>query len=158
MGSWKTSDMPGITEVHFSYPNIQNNCHDEQIKWEVFMKIVIPVDEKNAASSVCQSFGRAPYFLIFDSETKESTFIENSAAKSAGGAGIRAAQIVVDSEAEALLTPRLGENAFDVLKAADIKIYQSTNASVKENIDAFIDGKLSLLQEIHAGFHRHGDK
>ncbi len=55
-----------------------------------------------------------------------------------------------------LLTPRCGENAAEVLKSADIEIFKTTSASVKDNIDAFIDGKLPLLDEIHAGFHGHG--
>ncbi|MDD4564475.1 MAG: NifB/NifX family molybdenum-iron cluster-binding protein [Eubacteriales bacterium] len=120
------------------------------------MKIAIPVDEKVLESNVCVSFGRTPYFLIYDTETKESVFIDNSAASSAGGAGIKAAQTIVDNKANVLLTPRCGENAADVLKSADIKIFKTTFASVKDNIDAFNDGKLSLLDEIHAGFHGHG--
>ncbi|MGI6771927.1 MAG: NifB/NifX family molybdenum-iron cluster-binding protein [Acutalibacteraceae bacterium] len=120
------------------------------------MKIAIPVDEKTLESKVCVSFGRTPYFLIYDVETKDSIFIDNSAAASTGGAGIKAAQIIVDNKANALLTPRLGENAADVLKPAEIKIYKTTTGSAKDNIDAFIAGKLSLLDEIHAGFHGHG--
>ncbi|NLO85382.1 MAG: dinitrogenase iron-molybdenum cofactor biosynthesis protein [Clostridiales bacterium] len=120
------------------------------------MKIAIPVDEKTMETSVCASFGRAPYFLIYDTETKQSDFLDNSAAASTGGAGIKAAQAIVDSKANALLTPRCGENAADVLKAADIQIYKTSSASAKDNIDAFADGKLPLLDEIHAGFHGHG--
>ena len=120
------------------------------------MKIVIPVDEKTLESDVCASFGRTPYFLIHDTETKESVFIDNSAAASTGGAGIKAAQTIVDNKANVLLTPRCGENAVDVLKSADIKIFKTTSASAKDNIDDFINGKLSLLDEIHAGFHGHG--
>ncbi len=120
------------------------------------MKIAIPVDEKTLESNVCVSFGRTPYFLIYDVETKESIFIDNSAAASTGGAGIKAAQIIVDNKADVLLTPRLGENAAEVLKPAEIKIYKTTTASAKDNIDAFIAGKLPLLDEIHAGFHGHG--
>jgi len=120
------------------------------------MKIAIPVDEKTLDSNVCVSFGRTPYFLIYDVETKGSIFIDNGAAASTGGAGIKAAQIIVDNKANALLTPRLGENAADVLKPAEIKIYKTTTGSAKDNIDAFIAGKLSLLDEIHAGFHGHG--
>ena len=120
------------------------------------MKIVIPVDEKTLESDVCASFGRTPYFLIHDTETKESVFIDNSAAASTGGAGIKAAQTIVDNKANVLLAPRCGENAADVLKSADIKIFKTTSASAKGNIDDFIDGKLSLLDEIHAGFHGHG--
>jgi predicted Fe-Mo cluster-binding NifX family protein len=120
------------------------------------MKIAIPIDEKVLESNVCVSFGRTPYFLIYDVETNESIFLDNSAAASAGGAGIKAAQTIVDNKANVLLTPRLGENAVDVIKSADIEIYKTTNASAKDNIDAFVAGKLSLLDEIHAGFHGHG--
>jgi predicted Fe-Mo cluster-binding NifX family protein len=120
------------------------------------MKIAIPVDEKTLESNVCASFGRTPYFLIYDVETKESIFIDNSAAASTGGAGIKAAQTIVDNKANALLTPRCGQNAADVIKSAEIKIYKTITGSAKDNIDAFIAGKLSLLDEIHAGFHRHG--
>ena len=120
------------------------------------MKIAIPVDEKSLDSNVCVSFGRTPYFLIYDVDTKESVFLDNSAAASTGGAGIKAAQTIVDNKANVLLTPRCGENAAEVLKSADIEIFKTTSASVTDNIDAFIDGKLSLLDEIHAGFHGHG--
>ena len=120
------------------------------------MKIAMPVDEKTMESSVCISFGRTPYFLIYDSETKESVFIDNSAAASQGGAGIKAAHTVVDSQAGALLTPRCGENAAEVINAANIKIYKTINDSIKDNIAAFEEGKLSLLDEIHPGFHGHG--
>jgi predicted Fe-Mo cluster-binding NifX family protein len=114
------------------------------------MKIAIPVDEKSMESNVCVSFGRTPYFLIYDNDTKEIEFLDNSAVASTGGAGIKAAQMIADNKADVLLTPRLGENAADVLKAAGIEIYKTTTASAKDNIDALIAGKLSLLNEIHA--------
>jgi predicted Fe-Mo cluster-binding NifX family protein len=120
------------------------------------MKIAMPVDDKTMESTVCISFGRTPYFLIYDTETKESGFLDNSAAASQGGAGIKAAQTVVDSQAGALLTPRCGENAAEVINTAKIKIYKTINDSIKDNIAAFEAGKLSLLDEIHAGFHGHG--
>lgn len=122
------------------------------------MRIAIPVDEKNIRSNVCVSFGRTTYFLFYDTQTKESVFIDNSAAASTGGAGIKAAQAIVDNKINVLLTPRCGKNAADVLKAADIKIFKTTNASVEENIEDYIAGNLHLLEEVHAGFHGHGGK
>ncbi|MGI6091291.1 MAG: NifB/NifX family molybdenum-iron cluster-binding protein [Saccharofermentanales bacterium] len=121
------------------------------------MKIAIPVENKALEANVSTVFGRANYFLIYDTEREESVFVDNLAQSSAGGAGIKAAQTVADQKVNALLTPRLGENAADILEAAGIKIYQAINASARENIDAFGDGKLSLLDEVHAGFHEHGD-
>jgi predicted Fe-Mo cluster-binding NifX family protein len=122
------------------------------------MKIVIPVDDKTMDTNVCISFGRTPYFLIYDTESKESIFFDNAAASSQGGAGILAAQSIVDNKAEALLTPRCGQNAADVINAANINIYKTTNGSLKDNLDAFNKGELKLLSEIHAGFHNHGGK
>jgi predicted Fe-Mo cluster-binding NifX family protein len=122
------------------------------------MKIAIPVDEKSMETTVSMSFGRAPYFLIYDTESRENIFVSNSAATSQGGAGIKAAQNIVDNKVSALLTPRCGENAAEVIKAAEIKIYKTINDSIRDNIEAFDEGKLPLLEEIHAGFHGHGGK
>lgn len=122
------------------------------------MKIAIPVDDKSMETTICQSFGRTPYFLIYDTASKEGMFLDNSAAASQGGAGIKAAQTIVDNKADMLIAPRCGENAAEVLKSANIKIYRTKNNSINDNINALIDGTLSLLDEIHAGFHNHGGK
>ncbi|NLM16099.1 MAG: dinitrogenase iron-molybdenum cofactor biosynthesis protein [Candidatus Riflebacteria bacterium] len=119
------------------------------------MRIAMPVNEKKAEGTINPSFGRAPYFLIYNTETKETVFVDNKAMESRGGAGIKAAQTLADNNVEALLVPRLGENAADALNAAEIKIYKTINDSIKDNIEAFAAGKLSLLEEIHEGFHAH---
>lgn len=77
---------------------------------------------------------------------------------SQGGAGIKAAQTIVDNNVNALITPRCGQNAADVIQGAGIELYKTINDSIKDNISALNDGKLSLLEEIHAGFHKHGGK
>lgn len=80
-------------------------------------------------------------FSIYDVDAKESVFLDNRCAASTGGAGIKAAQTIVDNKANVLLTPRCGENAADVFKAAEIKIYKTTTTSAKDNIAAFIEWK-----------------
>ncbi|MGI6331939.1 MAG: NifB/NifX family molybdenum-iron cluster-binding protein [Zhaonellaceae bacterium] len=120
------------------------------------MKIAIPVNEKNQKTDVCLSFGRSPYFLIYDTETDESLFLDNTAASSTGGAGIKAAQFIIDSQVDALLLLSCGQNANQVLKKANIKMYEAINATALDNIKAFKDGELPLLNNIHPGYHRHG--
>lgn len=122
------------------------------INMEEIMKIAIPVDDGN----ICVSFGRTPYFMLYDTENNKSRFINNSAANSQGGAGIKAAQIIVDNNADVLITPRCGQNAAEVLIAANVKIYKALNNSIEENLTEFKNDKLSILTEIHAGFH--GDR
>lgn len=119
------------------------------------MKVALPVNEKSMETSVCQSFGRTPYFLIYDVESKESIFIDNSGNASQGGAGIKAAQAIVDNGATALLTPRCGENAADVLNAAGVKIYRSKSESIQESILSYVKEELPVLADIHPGFHNH---
>jgi len=122
------------------------------------MKIAIPVDDVSMDTSICISFGRAPYFMMYDTESKNASFLDNSAAASQGGAGVKAAQLIVDSGADAILTPRCGENAAKVFHAANVKIYQTNGNILKHNLIAFENGELQILNEIHPGFHNHGGK
>ena len=120
------------------------------------MKIAVPTEKKKLTADVCPSFGRAPYFLIYDSEAKTQEFIVNSAAEAQGGAGIKAAQTVVDAGAKAVIVPRCGKNAADVLIAAGIDLYTSIEANISENLNAYTASQLKPLSAIHPGFHSHG--
>ena len=115
------------------------------------MKIIIPLDENQ--KDVCVSFGRTPLFLLYDTETKEKECLVNPAAEAEGGAGILAAQFVVDHKAQVLITVRCGENAAEVLKAAGIKICKSAAVDAMENVALYEEGKLEELTRFHAGFH-----
>ena len=122
------------------------------------MKVAIPVEEKTLNTPVCVSFGRTPLFVMFDTENGEYEFIDNSAAASQGGAGIKAAQLLADKGAEAVITFRCGENAAEVLKPAEITLYKAVDGTAYNNIEKFKLGELSLLNDIHPGFHNHGGK
>lgn len=115
------------------------------------MKIAVPTDENK--TDVCVSFGRAPYFLFYDTETKDTEILENPAAQAEGGAGLKAAQFVADNGAEVLITIRCGENAAEVLKEAEISIYKAEGSDAAANLAAYEGGKLSKLTHFHAGFH-----
>ena len=117
------------------------------------MIIAIPINEDREDTDICVSFGRAPFFLFHDTETGKSERISNSAAQAQGGAGIKAAQFVVDKGVKALITPRCGENSAQVFKAADVAIYQSSGANAEQNLADLKAGKLTLLGSFHAGFH-----
>jgi predicted Fe-Mo cluster-binding NifX family protein len=119
------------------------------------MRIAIPVDEQSLESGVCPSFGRSPYFLFYNTITKESYYLDNGAVASQGGAGIRAAQVIADHGVKALIAPRCGENAEEVLRKAEVLIYKAIPGTAKRNIDAFEAGKLVLLSDFHPGFHGH---
>jgi predicted Fe-Mo cluster-binding NifX family protein len=119
------------------------------------MKIAIPVDKQNLESNVCPSFGRAPHLLFYNTVTKETYYLDNSAVASQGGAGIRVSQVIVDHGVRALITPRCGENAEEVLRKSEVLIYKSIPGTAQQNIDAFVAEQLILLNDFHPGFHGH---
>ena len=115
------------------------------------MIIMIPTnDDKN---TICPSFGRAPFFLLHNSENKETLFLENPAAEAQGGAGIKASQFVCDNDADAVITFRCGDNAAEVFKAAEIKIYKNESLDAMENVELLLKDKLEPLTKFHAGYH-----
>lgn len=112
------------------------------------MKIAIPLDENR--TDICPSFGRAPYMLF--SEDGRESIEENPGAQEQGGAGIMAAQFIVDSGANVLITMRCGQNAADVFKAAEIGIFKAQGAPAHEALAAYARGELSELTHFHAGY------
>lgn len=120
------------------------------------MKLALPVESKSLDVPVCPSFGRTPFYVLYDTETGNHEFLDNSAVASQGGAGIQAAQTLVDHSVEAVITLRCGDNAAQGLNAAKIKLYKAQDGSIRENIEKFKSEKLSLLSDIHPGFQHHG--
>lgn len=117
------------------------------------MKILIPVDIDK--KSVCPVLGRAPFYMIFDTEKKEAEIVENPAAQAEGGAGLKAAQFILDCETDVLITPRCGQNAAEVMSEGEIKIYKTEGNDAQENIENYLAGKLSVLEKFHGGYHGH---
>lgn len=117
------------------------------------MLVAMPVESENVEAAIYPSFGRAPYFLLYDVEREKSRFIDNGAVSAGGGAGVKAAQVLADAGVSALLAPRCGENAADVLRAAGVTLYRAAPGSALENIASFRGGRLPSLEDIHPGFH-----
>lgn len=120
------------------------------------MKIAIPTDGNDKNAQVCMSYGRCPQFAVYDSDANTYSFLDNAANAAIGGAGIKASQMLADANIAVVLTPRIGENAYAVLSAAQIEVYKTACVSVAENVTAFLNGKLGKLTDAHAGFHYHG--
>lgn len=65
----------------------------------------------------------------------------------------RAAQFLVDSQADALITVRCGQNAAQVFQAAGIKLYKSANKAAADDLAALEQGTLEELTQFHGGYH-----
>jgi len=125
------------------------NCVRQSFKEGGKMKIAIPLDENR--QDVCIVLARAPYFLF--REDGGDTVVENPAAQAQGGAGLQAAQFLVDSGVDVLVTVRCGQNAAEVFQESGMKIYKSENKAASDDLAALEAGKLSELTSFHGGYH-----
>lgn len=110
------------------------------------MKIGLPSTNNELSSPFATIFGRCSYFIIVDSETQDILdAFPNSAQNAAGGAGIQAAQSLVNHQVDIVIAPQMGPNAFRVLQNAGITIYSGNMGTVIQNIEAFKKGKLNEM-------------
>ncbi|MDD2422504.1 MAG: NifB/NifX family molybdenum-iron cluster-binding protein [Heliobacteriaceae bacterium] len=106
------------------------------------MHIAVTATGQSLDSPVDERFGRARYILIVDPESGLVEAVDNQAnVNAAQGAGLNAAQIVVEWQAEWVLTGRVGPKAFAVLKEAGIKIGLEAGGLVRETVERFQAGE-----------------
>ncbi len=108
------------------------------------MKIAISSSGPDLNSQVDPRFGRASYFVIVDSDSKEITnVIDNRAAQEAAhGAGINAAAMVAGSGAQVVLTGRVGPKAYAVLQTGKVEVVSGAAGTVRSTLDAYLSGSL----------------
>ncbi len=107
------------------------------------MKIGIPSNGNDLSQAFATVFGRCSHFVIVDStDQKNITTYPNEARNAAGGAGIQAAQSLINQQVDVVIAPRMGPNAWNVLQGAGVKIFIGINGTLQENIEAYLAGKL----------------
>lgn len=119
------------------------------------MKLCISSTGQNLGAAVDPRFGRAAGYIIIDTETRAFESIENSAAQAGGGAGTKAAQLVINKGVEAVVTGNIGPNAYAVLSAAGIKIHTGASGTIQDALELFLAGRLQQVAaptaQAHAG-------
>jgi predicted Fe-Mo cluster-binding NifX family protein len=106
------------------------------------MKIAVTSTSKDVHSELDTRFGRCANFLVIDTEGNEPEVVDNSKIASGSGAGIAAAQMLIDRKVDVVITGNVGPNAFQTLEAAGVEIYSNMNGRILDLIDLFIRGEL----------------
>jgi predicted Fe-Mo cluster-binding NifX family protein len=123
------------------------------------MKIVVTSSGTDLEAQAHPAFGRCPTFLFIDTETMQFEAVENPAANAAGGAGIQAAQFVVERGAQAVVTGNVGPNAFQVFQSAGVAVHLFGGGTVRQAVEAYQAGELpaagSASGPAHAGTGQH---
>ncbi|MGE3063031.1 MAG: NifB/NifX family molybdenum-iron cluster-binding protein [bacterium] len=113
------------------------------------MKIAIPAEENSLNGLADDRFGRAKGFVIYDTETKALNWVDNGEnAKASQGAGLKAAQHVIEAKVEVLISYDVGPKAFELLKENGIMAYRlDSKMKVKDAITMYLENKLKKINE-----------
>jgi predicted Fe-Mo cluster-binding NifX family protein len=121
------------------------------------MKIIITASSKRVDQPFNPRFGRAEYFLLYDSETQTWEAISNPAIHARGGAGPQAVQSIDGKKPDVVISGRYGPSAYTALEAAEIKAYLASSGTVSEVLEQFLAGELEQAAgSSNSGMHSGG--
>ena len=112
------------------------------------MKLAVTVRGEGWDAEVDPRFGRSAGFAIVDTDADSLKYIDNSENVNASqGAGVQAAQIVINEGVEAVVTGHCGPNAFRTLKEAGVKVLIGASGTLRQAVE---DAKAGKLKEADA--------
>lgn len=148
----------GVEDAQEAAVPVDEDTHSEPYRTasrrEKCMKLAITASGPDLSSPVDMRFGRARYLLVVDTSDRKVTPLDNHAGMDATqGAGIQAAQAVVDSNASVLITGHCGPKAFRALRAAGIHVYLTPETTVDEAITLFQKGEIKHISAADVDSH-----
>jgi len=111
-------------------------------------KIAISAVGSDLNSLVDSRFGRCSYFLLIDKEGELIESIPNQGQQARRGAGVAAAQTLVDAGVETVISGNIGPSAYSVLNPSGVKIFQVGYGVTADK--AFEEYKKGNLEEMNS--------
>jgi predicted Fe-Mo cluster-binding NifX family protein len=122
------------------------------------MRIALTANGADLDAPISPIFGRCSTYIFMDTETMQYEAIANPAVSAGGGAGVQAAQFVIERGAQAVVTGNVGPNAFGVFRAGGIPVYLFKEGTVQQAVRAYKAGRLAPVADAtvsaHAGMGR----
>ena len=117
------------------------------------MKIAITASGDNLDSQLDPRFGRCQNFVIIDPNTMDFEAMPNESAMASGGAGIQAAQTIVNIGIDTLITGNVGPNAYEILSAAGIETMTGASGTIRQALEQYNNGSLHSAAGATVGAH-----
>jgi predicted Fe-Mo cluster-binding NifX family protein len=112
------------------------------------MKLIISAQNSSLESQVDSRFGRSPWLILFDTETSQWEAFQNPGVTQSGGAGVAAAQFVVDQGADVVISGDFGPNASRAFQASktEMRLFIESTTTVQEAVDQYKNDQLSKFK------------
>ena len=120
----------------------QTEAKEEVRGGKTEMRVVVSANGYDLDAESSPVFGRCAVYVFVDIETLAFEAVDNPAANAGGGAGIQAAQLVIEKGAKAILSGNVGPNAYQVFEAANVPVYIITDGTVRDAVEAYKEGSL----------------
>ena len=118
------------------------------------MRVAVTSQGDDLEAQVDPRFGRAPKFLLIDTNSMSFEVIDNTQNLNLPqGAGIQTAQNIVQQNPEVVLTGNCGPKAFKALQATDIEVVVGVKGKIKDAVQAFLDGKHQVSEGANVEGH-----
>jgi len=118
------------------------------------MRIAVSSQGADLDSKVDPRFGRAKYFVVYDTSDESVEVVENEQNLNAvQGAGVQSAQNVAKKNVDIVISGNLGPKAFHALSAAGIKTALWSEGTVAEAIELAKNEKLDLCEGANVDQH-----
>jgi len=119
------------------------------------MKIAVCTQGIDRESQVDVRFGRSAYFAVYDDVSDNWSFIANDQnLQAAQGAGLQAAQSVLDADVEVLIAVNVGPKAIAAMLAQNVAVYKvATNVTALQALQQYKDQKLQKLDQPNVSGH-----
>ena len=109
------------------------------------MKICIPIiNEQGFDSKVCEHFGSAPYFLIYDTDKEVINIVRNSNAHHSHGM-CHPLKTLEDQNIDVVICNGMGTRAIQRLNDGGIKAYRVSGESAGEVLKRYQEGILTEI-------------
>jgi len=118
------------------------------------MLVAVSSQGDNLDTLIDPRFGRASTFLVVNTLNMEFEVIENTQNLDLPqGAGIQAGKNIADHNPAAVLTGNCGPKAFRVLQAAGIDVVIGVKGTVRDAVQAYLNGKHEPTEEANVEGH-----
>ena len=119
------------------------------------MKIAFPIEANEGLEGIlADHFGRAPHFVIYETELKEYRTINNTAEHFGGRASTP--MLLEKNKVNVLICRGLGRRAIARFAELGMDVYITKHQIVKQALEAFSNGELPLATDEDGCAGRHG--
>jgi len=114
------------------------------------MKICIPtINAREQFSEVCEHFGSAPYFTIFDFEEDTYETVNNSDYDHEHGT-CHPIENLKDKGIDCVICKGLGRRALEKINDSGIRVFRTDQSTVNDIVEDFSDSKLEEIDPENA--------